>query len=1412
MLRKLFGKLIVDELYQYVGVEGEIIVDLDTDRLYLMDGVTPGGRQIGGNVLPPFSTGYLYSDGYGNLSWQTPAGGGGAVASVAGRTGDVVLTTNDISGFAAFDQDLIPDQDVTRYLGSPSHQWHSVYVGPGSIYIGNVKISNSNGTLVSSQVTIDPNTGQVTTVVENAINTDRLLNTVGNVAVILGETGNLQLPVDGGLVFGDGTVQTTAAPPGATGPTGIHGATGPAGPLGITGPQGIQGSQGEPGATGPAGFPGPTGVQGPQGPQGEPGATGPAGFPGPTGVQGPQGPQGVLGSTGPGGDPGPTGVQGTQGIQGTIGETGPQGIFGPTGIQGPQGDQGAQGVAVTLKGTVLTVEDLPSSNQQPGDAWIVSATGNLFFWNSTVSTWNDVGPIVGPAGPRGPQGVIGPQGPGGEPGPTGVQGTQGIQGVLGATGPGGPPGPTGIQGEQGFQGEPGATGPAGEPGPTGVQGPQGFQGEPGATGPAGEPGPTGVQGPQGIQGDRGDPGGNANTGDITFGGNEISTNNGSSVIDIIGPRGAQIRGINTNDTESHFDLISQVTANSDGTILLQLSETTRDPYTDQSMGTAQWLFQPGGSLLMPNSAVLNSGGVGARNSAELTTSVTYGFNTTTGVNINSDNNNQFYGPLAGNSRINNIDIGWTVTGPGLVGTKSVIDRSTPGDGTVHVTVDGGDGSVFEYNQQYTFTANTESITASSINMLAGNGGISSIVYGAWDTTGASGSGGPTLLLAGVENVSGSNGPGFAGMVVSDPGISSQYTIAIDPNYNIIINATQGEQHTSTSYTAGLGVLNSVANLNGIFVDQYRTVLQGQQEVVINTDRGAILFGNQPEPGVPTHFHIMKHDPYAMDLFFGDDYNYVKLPADESGVAIGANSHLWKFDDSGNVTIPGDIVAQSGNSLSIKTATEPLGGSITFTRNTNDYISLNTPIDLGTYNFTIEFWFKSTDSGGFNTILSHPNGSGTSFLFFEGSTLKLDNSGQNSSWSNLSSYFDDQWHYFAISCNETDIALWIDGVGIGRQSRLADYGTGLTQIGKLWYQDTLSSMQLTNLKVTVDGYLYNPTRPIIPVPTGQLGVNEGIRLLLLADSQATEGVDTSGQNSVNTWSANWSSDTPLVIPPKIWTFGTDGKLSLPNGSTIGDGNSNSGVSMTTSRGTILFGNQPECIEVTHFHIMKDNPSAVDLFFGDDYNYVKLPADTTGVEIGAGSHMWKFDNSGNVNIPGDIVSTAPGTPTISSATDIDLAAANRVSVTTSPLRFANMDTAMRNTITAAEGDVIFNTDTHALQGYTNGAWSEIAAKEKISQLVNQQYTVNLTEHGALELPVGGELVFPDGTKQTTAADSVPFENMDIDGGGAAVVYEINRMYADGGWASNRYGAADTVFDGSNASKVYNNQDQLLNGGVA
>ena len=157
------------------------------------------------------------------------------------------------------------------------------------------------------------------------------------------------------------------------------------------------------------------------------------------------------------------------------------------GADGVPGVAGPPGAGLKVLGTVVDKADLPSSNQETGDAYIINT--DLWIWNGTA--WFNAGPVKGDKGDEGAQGIQGIQGP---PGPQGVKGDKGDKGDAGPQGVQGIQGPVGPQGIPGIKGDTGDTGPQGVPGvkgDTGDQGIQGPQGIPGVKGDTGDTGPAG---------------------------------------------------------------------------------------------------------------------------------------------------------------------------------------------------------------------------------------------------------------------------------------------------------------------------------------------------------------------------------------------------------------------------------------------------------------------------------------------------------------------------------------------------------------------------------------------------------------------------------------------------------------------------------------------------------------------------------------------------------------------------------------------------------------------------------------------------------------------------------------------------------------------------------------------------------
>ena len=230
------------------------------------------------------------------------------------------------------------------------------------------------------------------------------------------------------------------------------------------------------GATGANGKDGLRGIQGPKGDQG---------LIGPGGPQGPQGLQGMTGAIGPTGSAGPTGPEGPKGDKGERGEQGPQGEIGPEGLQGKDGLDGLDGkdgASVTIEGTVLDLNELPTANESnKGNGYLFN--GDLYV--SSGMEWENVGRIQGPKGDKGERG---------EKGGTGAQGPQGLTGAQGEDGPQGLRGYTGDSVYETWLTRPENEGKSvdefldsikvekGETGAQGVQGLQGPQGEKGEKG------------------------------------------------------------------------------------------------------------------------------------------------------------------------------------------------------------------------------------------------------------------------------------------------------------------------------------------------------------------------------------------------------------------------------------------------------------------------------------------------------------------------------------------------------------------------------------------------------------------------------------------------------------------------------------------------------------------------------------------------------------------------------------------------------------------------------------------------------------------------------------------------------------------------------------------------------------------
>lgn len=106
----------------------------------------------------------------------------------------------NIDGQTSAGGHIIPGADNTYDLGSPIRQWRDIFVSNGSIYIGDIKLSNEDGRLLVQQVTdAGLETEEPVPNTPGSVTTDRLINS--GQELVLDTDGKLTFP--GGLEIYD---------------------------------------------------------------------------------------------------------------------------------------------------------------------------------------------------------------------------------------------------------------------------------------------------------------------------------------------------------------------------------------------------------------------------------------------------------------------------------------------------------------------------------------------------------------------------------------------------------------------------------------------------------------------------------------------------------------------------------------------------------------------------------------------------------------------------------------------------------------------------------------------------------------------------------------------------------------------------------------------------------------------------------------------------------------------------------------------------------------------------------------------------------------------------------------------------------------------------------------------------------
>ena len=149
----------------------------------------------------------------------------------------------------------------------------------------------------------------------------------------------------------------------------------------------------------------------------------------------------------------------------------------------------------------------------------------------------------------------------------------------------------------------------------------------------------------------------------------------------------------------------------------------------------------------------------------------------------------------------------------------------------------------------------------------------------------------------------------------------EWTFGNDGNLILVGGVRFGDGTLQTTAATGSGGSSGPTDRITTGTYGYGVVVGEDGVVTMTTSRGGLEFGALPEPGGPTHFHIMRPagQEGSSDLFFGDDYNYVRQRASAYGmdpgygVEIGANDnnggsqYVWRFETNGSIIFPDSTV-------------------------------------------------------------------------------------------------------------------------------------------------------------------------------------------------------------------------------------------------------------------------------------------------------------------------------------------------------------------------------------------------------------------------------------------------------------------------------------------------------------------------
>jgi hypothetical protein len=473
--------------------------------------------------------------------------------------------------------------------------------------------------------------------------------------------------------------------------------------------------------------------------------------------------------------------------------------------------------------------------------------------------------------------------------------------------------------------------------------------------------------------------------------------------------------------------------------------------------------------------------------------------------------------------------------------------------------------------------------------------------------------------------------GLSGETISLDSVSRSSTVTNTwtfVNNNIIL--PPGGDILNSNGVSVLGATNGTA-ANGwqITSGTYNVSVADTGVVTMATSRGNIEFGALPECiGGVSHFHIMKAvDSDAVDLYFGDDYNYVLQRGNSAselagntndyGVEIGtrdlstetSTQHVWRFGTDGVLTLStASTILGNNNDPNIYIETATTSTTSTWTFGTDGLLTLPaaTPIIRGGGTGTDVTVIATT---GTNTATWTFAADGSINVGQAQGFIVRTMTGANASPSNYVSTFEFGVDGTLILPQGSVIGEINNTTVITPPGALAGQGLAIrtTAGGGLQSANTFTPGGTIIVTFVDNGAHFSDSQIS--------GESNTWTYTITGISQADLGSPLTGVFLGENWTiVNSTNVNTATFNIPALSNGTGFTITLDKIMTQPPFNLGTSVILDSNgRNSLTIGSIPE---ISHVHLTSVDPSTVDLFLGDDDQYVKIEKNHGDVVIGTG----------------------------------------------------------------------------------------------------------------------------------------------------------------------------------------------------